>query len=103
VLYVLEGGKGLLLKVDPPTGETTQIAKLPGFTHGLAYHRDILFVELSKLREKRGPQVLSIEEERDSLVAGVAAVKASSGRLLGIPEFITGVDEIFDLHVLPDR
>ncbi len=101
VLYVLEGGKGLLLKVDPQTGQTTQIAKLPGFTHGLAHHRGILFVGLSKLREKRGPQGLPIEEESDSLIAGVAAVEAASGRLLGILEFITGVDEIFDLHVLP--
>jgi uncharacterized protein (TIGR03032 family) len=102
VLYVLEGGKGLLLKVDPQSGETTQVAKLPGFAHGLAYHRGILFVGLSKLREKRGPQGLPIEEESGSLIAGVAAVEAASGRVLGILEFITGVEEIFDLHVLPD-
>jgi uncharacterized protein (TIGR03032 family) len=73
----------------------------PGFSQGLAGYRGILFVGLSKLRQKRGPQGLPIEEEGD-LVAGVAAIEAKSGRLLGILEFITGVEEIFDLQVLPD-
>ncbi len=100
-LYVLEGGRGLVLRVDPVCGERQVVAKLPGFTHGLAGYRGILFVGLSELREKRGPQGLPIEDEGD-LVAGVAAVEAKSGRLLGILEFITGVEEIFDLQVLPD-
>jgi uncharacterized protein (TIGR03032 family) len=73
----------------------------PGFSQGLAGYRGILFVGLSRLRQKRGPQGLPIEEEGD-LVAGVAAIEAKSGRLLGILEFITGVEEIFDLQVLPD-
>jgi hypothetical protein len=34
--------------------------------------------------------------------AGVAAIAASSGRRLGILEFITGAEEIFDVLVLPD-
>jgi hypothetical protein len=62
-------------------------------------------IETSKLRtsilrptRRRG---LPIEDAGD-LVAGVAAVEAKSGRLLGILEFITGVEEIFDLQVLPD-
>ncbi len=100
-LYVLEGGRGLLLRVDSASGERHVVAKLPGFTHGLAGYRGILFVGLSKLRQKRGPQGLPIEDEGD-LIAGVAAVEAKSGRLLGILEFITGVEEIFDLQVLPD-
>jgi uncharacterized protein (TIGR03032 family) len=101
-LYVLEGGRGQVLGVDPASGATRVVAKLPGFTHGLAGHHGVLFVGLSKLRQKRGPQGLPIESENDDLVAGVAAVEARSGRVLGILEFITGVEEIFDLQVLPD-
>jgi uncharacterized protein (TIGR03032 family) len=100
-LYVLEGGRGLVLRIDPVSGERQVVVKLPGFTHGLAGYRGILFVGLSKLRQKRGPQGLPIEDEGD-LVAGVAAIEAKSGCLLGILEFITGVEEIFDLQVLPD-
>jgi uncharacterized protein (TIGR03032 family) len=101
-LYVLEGGRGQLLQVDPSSGTTRVVATLPGFTHGLAAYRGVLFVGLSKLRMKRGPQGLPIENSGDELVAGVAAIEAASGRVLGILEFITGVEEIFDVQVLPD-
>ncbi|WP_297352526.1 TIGR03032 family protein [Paraburkholderia sp.] len=101
-LYVLEGGRGQLLKIDPLTGSKTVVAKLPGFTHGLVEYGGVLFIGLSKLRDKRGPQGLPIEAEHDKLVAGVAAVEASSGTVLGILEFYNGVDEIFDVQVMPD-
>jgi uncharacterized protein (TIGR03032 family) len=101
-LYVLEGGRGHLLQIDPVSGARRVLATLPGFTHGLAAYRGVLFVGLSKLRDKRGPQGLPIEAKGDELKAGVAAIEVSSGRLLGILEFITGVEEIFDVQVLPD-
>jgi uncharacterized protein (TIGR03032 family) len=101
-LYVLEGGRGQLLRIDPTSGAKQVLATLPGFTHGLAAHKGVLFVGLSRLRDKRGPQGLPIEAKGDELIAGVAAIEANSGRLLGILEFITGVHEIFDVQVLPD-
>ncbi|KLU24889.1 hypothetical protein EOS_17830 [Caballeronia mineralivorans PML1(12)] len=101
-LYVLEGGRGQLLQIDPASGSKRVVAKLPGFTHGLAEYGGVLFIGLSKLRDKRGPQGLPIEAERDELVAGVAAVDAHNGEVLGILEFYNGVDEIFDVQVLPN-
>jgi uncharacterized protein (TIGR03032 family) len=101
-LYVLEGGRGQVLRIDPVSGERQVVAKLPGFTHGLAAYRGVLFVGLSKLRMKRGPQGLPIEVGGNDLIAGVAAVEAPSGRTLGILEFVAGTEEIFDLQVLPD-
>ena len=101
-LYVLEGGRGQLLKIDPATGTREVVATLPGFTHGLAEYRGVLFIGLSKLRQKRGPQGLPIEAEHDELVAGVAAIDASTGEVLGILEFYNGVDEIFDVQVMPN-
>jgi len=99
-LYVLEGGRGQVLRVDPTTGQCTVMAKLPGFTHGLAAIGGVMFVGLSKLRDKRGPQGLPIEEEGE-LIAGVAALDVASGEVLGILHFHNGVDEVFDVHVLP--
>ncbi|GAB2874452.1 TIGR03032 family protein [Paraburkholderia jirisanensis] len=101
-LYVLEGGRGALLRIDPASGAKHVVATLPGFTHGLAEYRGVLFVGLSKLRMKRGPQGLPIEAESDELVAGVAALDLKSGELLGILEFYNGVEEILDVQVLPD-
>lgn len=100
-LYVLEGGRGQLLRIDPSSGARTVVATLPGFTHGLAEYGGVLFIGLSKLRDKRGPQGLPIEAEHDRLVAGVAAIELSSGAVLGILEFYNGVDEIFDVQVMP--
>jgi uncharacterized protein (TIGR03032 family) len=99
-LYVLEGGRGLVLRVDPRNGQTKVVAKLPGFTHGLAGYGGVLFVGLSKLREKRGPQGLPIENEGE-LIAGVAAVEAGTGEVLGIMHFFNGVREVFDVQVIP--
>jgi uncharacterized protein (TIGR03032 family) len=100
-LYVLEGGRGQLLEIDPADGASRVVARLPGFTHGLAAYKGVLFVGLSKLRQKRGPQGLPIEAEQDGLMAGVAAVEPSSGRVLGVLEFQTDTEEVFDLQVLP--
>jgi uncharacterized protein (TIGR03032 family) len=101
-LYVLEGGRGQVLRIDPVTGAKDVLATLPGFTHGLAEYGGVLFVGLSKLRDKRGPQGLPIESDQEKLVAGVAAIEAQSGRVLGILEFYNGVDEIFDVQVMPN-
>ncbi|NIF73585.1 TIGR03032 family protein [Burkholderia sp. Ap-962] len=101
-LHVLEGGRGRVLQIDPTSGATRVLATLPGFTHGLAEYRGVLFVGLSRLREKRGPQGLPIEARADALVAGVAALDAASGEVLGILQFFNGVDEVFDIHVLPN-
>jgi uncharacterized protein (TIGR03032 family) len=101
-LHVLEGGRGQVLQIDPSTGDKRVLATLPGFTHGLAEYGGVLFVGLSKLREKRGPQGLPIERERETLVAGVAAIDAGSGQVLGILQFYNGVHEVFDVQVIPN-
>ncbi len=101
-LHVLEGGRGRVLQIDPASGARRVLASLPGFTHGLAEYRGVLFVGLSRLRERRGPQGLPIEAEAGSIVAGVAALDAASGEVLGILRFYNGVEEVFDVHVLPN-
>jgi uncharacterized protein (TIGR03032 family) len=90
-----------VLRLDPVSGASTVIATLPGFTHGLAAYRGVLFVGLSKLRQKRGPQGLPIEAEGE-LMAGVAALDQATGEVLGILHFFNGVEEVFDVQVIPD-
>ncbi|WDD91352.1 TIGR03032 family protein [Burkholderia sp. FERM BP-3421] len=99
-LFVLEGGRGQVLTIDPATGAKTVVAKLPGFTHGLAEYRGVLFVGLSKLRMRRGPQGLPIEQDGE-LVAGVAALDVRNGEVLGTLQFHNGISEVFDVQVIP--
>lgn len=101
-LFVLEGGRGHVLEIDPASGAKRVIATLPGFTHGLAEYGGVLFVGLSRLRDKRGSQGLPIEGESAALVAGVAALDARTGEVLGTLQFENGVDEVFDVQVMPN-
>jgi uncharacterized protein (TIGR03032 family) len=101
-LYVLEGGRGRLLGVDPVSGDTHVIARVPGFAHGLAEHAGILFVGSSKLRDSRGPRNLPIEEEGRELKAAVTAIDLASGEILGSIEFLSIVEEVYDVQVMPN-
>ncbi len=101
-LYILEGGRGLLLGIDPVTGEQRKLAQVSGFAHGLAEHGGVLFVGMSKLRDSRGPRHLPIEADGRELIAGVAAIDAASGDILGSIEFVNAVEEIYDVQVLPN-
>jgi uncharacterized protein (TIGR03032 family) len=93
-LYMLEGGRGELLGVDPVSGETQTIAQLPGFAHGLAEYGGVLFVGTSKLRNSRGPRNLPIETGERDLVAGVTAIDSTNGEILGSIEFLTVIEEV---------
>jgi uncharacterized protein (TIGR03032 family) len=76
-------------------------AQVSGFAHGLAEYGGILFVGMSKLRDSRGPRHLPIETEGRELMAGVAAIDAASGEILGTVEFPNAVEEIHDVRVMP--
>jgi uncharacterized protein (TIGR03032 family) len=101
-LYMLEGGRGLVLGIDPVSGEKHKLAQLSGFAHGLAEYRGVIFVGMSKLRDSRGPRHLPIETEGRELIAGVAAIDAASNEILGAIEFLNAVEEIYDVQVMPN-
>lgn len=100
-LYVLESGEGRVLRVDPVAGKAGVLADLPGFTRGMDRFGDILFVGLSRLRDRSGRKP-PIAGKHDSLVCGIAAVERREGRVLGYLRFDDAYEEIFDVKVLPN-
>jgi uncharacterized protein (TIGR03032 family) len=100
-LWVLDSGKGALAVVDPATGKCDEAARVLGYTRGLAFHGPLAFVGLSKVRETSVFGGLPIAEQRDRLKCGVSVLDWRSGRQVACLEFHTGVDEIFDVQVLP--
>ena len=101
-LWLLDSGRGSLVRMDPRRGHAEVVARFPGYTRGLAIYHNWAFVGLSRIRETSTFNNIPIAEDRDRLKCGVAVVDLNSGRLLGQFEFQSGVEEIFDVAVLPN-
>jgi uncharacterized protein (TIGR03032 family) len=100
-LWVLESGTGGVLVVDQATGRRENILQLPGFTRGLGLADHYAFVGLSKIRPTSAMDGVPIATRREELKCGVAAIDLESGALVGILEFQTAVEEIFDVQIIP--
>jgi uncharacterized protein (TIGR03032 family) len=101
-VWVLNSGVGHLVVVDPATGRSDDVTELPGYARGLAMVGPYAFVGLSKIRETSTFGGVPIAERRDELKCGVGAIEVRTGRLAAHLEFVTGVDEIFDVVALPE-
>jgi uncharacterized protein (TIGR03032 family) len=100
-LFVLNSGMGLLERVDLATGNREAIAAVPGYARGLAFHRDLAFVGLSRIRETAIFGGAPIAAYHDQLKCGVGVIELTTGNTVATLQFDTGVDEIFDVQTVP--
>jgi len=100
-VWLLDSGTGRLVTVDPATGEVRGVAEQPGYTRGLALYGSYAFIGASKIRETSTFGGVPIAERRENLRCGVGVVELTTGRPIAHLEFKAGVDEIFDVQVLP--
>jgi uncharacterized protein (TIGR03032 family) len=100
-VWMLHSGAGQLVLVDPASGRAETVTELPGYTRGLALYDRFAFVGLSKIRETSTFGGMPIAERRPDLKCGVGVVDLLTGRLVSHLEFVTGVEEIFDVQVVP--
>jgi uncharacterized protein (TIGR03032 family) len=100
-LWLLNSGHGRLERYEATAGRTVPVATLPGYTRGLDLFGGLAFVGLSRIRETAVFGGLSLDERRDSLKSGVAVVDCAGGDMIASLFFTSGVDEIFDVRVLP--
>jgi uncharacterized protein (TIGR03032 family) len=98
-IYFLHSGLGRLDMVDPVDGQVTAVAAVPGVARGLALHGGHAFVGLSKARP--GLDGVPIVAQREQLKCGLAIVDMRTGSQAALLEFETGVEEIFDVQLLP--
>jgi hypothetical protein len=99
-LWMLHSGAGQLVLVDPQSGKAETVTELPGYTRGLALYDRFAFVGLSKIRETATFGGMPIALRRPELKCGVGVVDLGTGRLVDHLEFLTGVEEIFDVQVV---
>jgi uncharacterized protein (TIGR03032 family) len=100
-VWLLDSGTGRLVQVDLQKGSVVTVAELPGYTRGLACCGSLAFVGLSKVRESSTFSGVPIAADRARLKCGVAIVDLTSGRMIGLLEFHTGIEEIFDVRLVP--
>src|SRR5262245_50923924 len=100
-VWLLHSGAGQLVEVDPVKGHVQTVTELPGYTRGLALYDRFAFVGLRKLRETSTFGGMPIADRRPELKCGVGVVDLTTGRLVAHLEFVNGVEEIFDVQVVP--
>jgi uncharacterized protein (TIGR03032 family) len=100
-VWLLHSGAGQLVLVDPARGHVQTVTELPGYTRGLAMYDHYAFVGLSKIRETSTFGGMPIADRRPELKCGVGVVDLTTGQLVAHLEFMTGVEEIFDVQVIP--
>jgi uncharacterized protein (TIGR03032 family) len=100
-LWVLESGEGGLCTVDLSTGALEPVARLPGFTRGLAFAGRHAFVGLSRVRETATFGGLPLTTRLSERLCGVWVLDTESGEVVALLRFEELVQEIFDVALLP--
>jgi uncharacterized protein (TIGR03032 family) len=98
--FILESGRGTLASADLARGQVETIARLPGFTRGLAFAGPFAFVGLSQVREARIFAGLPLTERVAERQCGVDVVDLRTGQVVALLRFEGDVREIFDVQVL---
>jgi uncharacterized protein (TIGR03032 family) len=104
-LWVCESGAGTLGFIDPNTGKYEPVAEMPGFTRGLDFVGNFAFVGLSQVRESAVFSGIPItqrltEAER---TCGVCVIDLTTGQVVALLRFETGVQEVFAVTMLGRR
>jgi uncharacterized protein (TIGR03032 family) len=100
-VWLLDSGRGQLVCVDVESSKWQSVAAVPGYARGLALAGNLAFIGLSKIRETSTFSGVPIAEKRDELRCGIGVIELSTGRTVATFEFTAGVEEIFDVALLP--
>ena len=100
-VWLLDSGRGAIVRAREGSENFESVARFPGYTRGLAFHNELAFVGLSRIRETSTFSDIPIAEERDRLKCGMAVLNIVTGKLEAQIEFTQGIDEIFDIALLP--
>lgn len=100
-VWVLDSGHGRLSTVDVARGRTEPVAEFLGYTRGLAFCGPIAFVGQSRIRETNVFGGLPISAKWESLECGISVIDTRTGQRIGHLTFQSGVEEIFDVQLLP--
>lgn len=100
-IYLLLSATSELVKINLNKGNYDVITKLNGFVRGMSFYKDHLFIGLSKLR-KSSTTFSKLDISDKPMNTGIAIVHLPSGNVTGEITYESSVEEIYDVHVLPE-
>lgn len=101
-LFVLNSGAGELVTIDPKTGKPTVIAAFPGYLRGLSFAGPYALIGLCQIREKHIFGGLPVQQKHPKLLCAVAILDLRNGRTVGMLEFTSGCQELYEVLFLPN-
>jgi uncharacterized protein (TIGR03032 family) len=103
-IWLLDSGRGFLIKVDPETGKSEDVAFCPGFLRGLSIHRGFAVVTASLPRDGtfQGLQLDQNIKSRDGEPwCGIYVINTRTGDIVEWIKIDGFIKELFDVAVIP--
>lgn len=103
-VYALDSGRGRIIRVDPATGQKTDIVFCPGFLRGMAIHDGHAIVTVSKPRDGTFKGLLldgEIKAHDAEPWCGVLIVSLSTGDIVEWVRLEGHITELFDVAAMP--
>lgn len=100
-LLLLLSATGQLAEVDLNTGKYEALYDLGGFVRGMDKYGDYLFIGLSRLRQNSST-FAKLDIAKFANHSGIVVLHLPTMSKVGEIIYQTSVDEIYDIHVLPD-
>ena len=101
-LFILLSATGELIKIDINSGKYDVIFKMEGFVRGMSLHKDYLFIGLSKLR-KNSSTFGKLDFAEKANQSGIMVIHLPTGSVVGKISYLSSMDEIYDVHIIPDK
>ena len=103
-IYLLESGRGMIVRIDPKTGKSEDLAFCPGFLRGFAIVGDHALVTVSK-PTKADYRPLAIQDELEARGlepwCGVLVVDLTTGDTIEWIRIEGTTNQLFDVIALP--
>jgi uncharacterized protein (TIGR03032 family) len=104
-IYLVESGRGALIRIDRQTGKREDVAYLNGFARGLAFAGDFAVLTISLPRWGNSFEALKIAEMMKARGAapwrGVQIVNLRNGDILDWMRLEGDITELFDVALVP--
>jgi uncharacterized protein (TIGR03032 family) len=105
-LWCLESGSGRFGWVDTIKKVFHSVIDLPGYLRGLTFHGDFAFIGSSIPRDNSGIKHVELEDKLatkgESQACGIFIVNWRTGKLAHFVRITGGVQEVYDVAVLPE-